>query len=191
MWEYIGIGIGVLVLFILIRALLFNDKSTKNFKVINREVDDTVVKELCELLKYKTISNEDKSLVDFSVFQDFINRLKELYPLVFENCEFKQTEEYAIYLKLKGENSEKPTVLMSHYDVVPVTEGWQHDPFLGEVVDGFVYGRGAVDTKCTLVCAMRALENALKNNYIPKQDLYLCFGSNEEVFGDSQVKIVE
>ena len=35
------------------------------------------------------------------------------------------------------------------------------------------------------------LEVALKNNYTPKNDLYLCFGANEEIYGDSQIKIVE
>ena len=80
---------------------------------------------------------------------------------------------------------------MAHYDVVPVTEGWDHDPFLGEVVDGYLYGRGAIDTKCTMACALSALEKALEKGYVPKNDLYLTFGSNEEIYGDAQVKIVE
>lgn len=191
LYLYIGlIVIGLLVLFIIIRALLFNDNNKKNV-CTNKEIDDTVVKELGILLKYKTISYEDKSLINYDVFQDYINKVKEMYPLVFSKCEFTQTEEYAIKLKLKGKSSDKPTVLMAHYDVVPVTDGWQYDPFLGEVVEDSIYGRGAADTKCTMVCALRALENALKNGYVPNNDLYLCFGSNEEVFGDSQIKIVE
>jgi acetylornithine deacetylase/succinyl-diaminopimelate desuccinylase-like protein len=36
--------------------------------------------------------------------------------------------------------------LVPHFDVVPVDlDGWTHDPFGAELVDGFVYGRGAVD----------------------------------------------
>lgn len=180
----------LLVLVIIVRALLFNDK-TKKVVVTKKEIDDTVVKELGELIKYKTISYEDKSLIDYNVFQDYINKVKEMYPLVFSKCEFTQTKEYAIKLKLKGKSSDKPTVLMAHYDVVPVTDGWKYDPFLGEVVEDSIYGRGAADTKCTMVCALRALENALTKGYVPNNDLYLCFGSNEEVFGDSQVKIVD
>ena len=42
-----------------------------------------------------------------------------------------------------------------------------------------------------MACALGALEEALKVGYVPLNDLYLCFGSNEEVYGDSQVKIVE
>lgn len=189
---YISLGLlALLILVLLIRTFTFNDKTNYNKKTNLEIEDDKIVEKLGALLKIQTISYEDKSNIDFTKFQEFINKLKELYPTVFEKCEFTQTKEYAIKFKLSGLSHEKPTVLMAHYDVVPVTEGWDHDPFLGEVVDGYLYGRGALDTKCTLACALSALEIALKKNYIPKNDLYLCFGSNEEVYGDAQVKIVE
>lgn len=188
---YIGIAIILFVLFLCLRALMFTDKSKKEIKLENHSSDDAIVNELCSLLKSKTISTKDNKETDYLVFQEYIEKVKNMFPLVFEKCEFKQTEDYAIYLKLKGKDSKSPSVLMAHYDVVPVSQGWDYDPFLGEVVDGYVYGRGAIDTKCTMVCALHALEKALKNNYIPNQDLYLCFGSDEEVFGVSQVKIVD
>jgi carboxypeptidase PM20D1 len=195
MWDEILIGLGIalllLIIIILIKTLLFIDKTDYNKIVPFDKKDDDIVYKLGELLKIPTISYEDKNLIDFDVFQRYINRVKELYPTVFKVCEFEQTAEYAIKLKLKGDSSENPTVLMSHFDVVPVTDGWDHDPFLGEVVDGYLYGRGALDTKCTMACALSALEKALENGYTPKNDLYLCFGSNEEVYGDAQVKIVE
>ena len=181
----------ILVIIILIRTFTFKD--TTNYKRETEEIKDKddVVSKLGTLIKIKTVSYEDKSKIDFATFQEYINKVKELYPLVFSKCEFTQTKEYAIKLKLKGKSDKEPTVLMAHYDVVPVTDGWKHDPFLGEVVDGSIYGRGSFDTKCTMVCALSALEVALKNNYVPQNDLYLCFGSNEEVYGDSQIKIVE
>jgi acetylornithine deacetylase/succinyl-diaminopimelate desuccinylase-like protein len=41
-----------------------------------------------------------------------------------------------------------PLLLLSHLDVVPASpEGWTRDPFAGEIVDGWLYGRGAVDMK--------------------------------------------
>ena len=193
-WAILGSVVGIfllLILIVLLRAACFKDKT--NYK-LQKEVDfekDDVVGKLGEMLKYKTITYEDQDMIDFKVFQAYIDRVKELYPLVFSKCEFTQTKEYAIKLKLKGKSDEKPTVLMAHYDVVPVTEGWDHDPFLGEVVDGYLYGRGSIDTKLTMACALSALEVALKDNYIPENDLYLCFGANEEIYGDSQVKIVE
>ena len=192
-WVFISLGafFVLLVLICLIRALTFYDKTNYNRQVEEIKETDDVVDKLAQMLKVKTISYENKEEIDFSKFQEYIDLTKKLYPLVFEKCEFEQTKEYAIKLKLKGKSSEKPTVLMAHYDVVPVTKGWDHDPFLGEVVDGYLYGRGAIDTKCTMACALSALEVALKDNYIPENDLYLCFGANEEIYGDSQVKIIE
>ena len=187
----LGAALLLLILIILIRTLMFSNK-IKDIKKDPLEIEqDDIVYKLGELIKIKTVSHEDKDLIDFNVFQQYIDKVKELYPLVFKACEFTQTNEYAIKLKLKGKSSDKPTVLMAHFDVVPVTEGWDLDPFLGEVVDGYLYGRGTLDTKNTMACALSALEKALENNYIPKNDLYLCFGSNEEIYGDAQVKIVE
>ena len=192
-WVFIGLGAALLLLILIcvIKALTFNDKTNYHREVEEIKESDDVVNKLGQMLKIDTVSHENIEETDFSKFQQYIELTKKLYPLVFEKCEFEQTKEYAIKLKLKGKSSENPTVLMAHYDVVPVTEGWNHDPFLGEVVDGFLYGRGAIDTKCTMACALSALEIALKENYIPNNDLYLCFGANEEIYGDSQVKIVE
>ena len=195
MWDEILIGLGiaivVLIAIILIRALLFVDKNDYNKKVPFDVADDNIVYKLGEMLKVPTISYEDSSLIDYDVFHKYIELVQKLYPKVFEKCEYELTKELVIKLKLKGESSERPTVLMSHYDVVPVTEGWDHDPFLGEVVDGYLYGRGALDTKCTMACALSALEKALEKGYTPKNDLYLCFGGNEEVYGDGQWEMAQ
>ena len=190
-WPSIGGVLLIFLLIILIRTLTFKDKTVYNKETDFKFEDDDIVKKLGELVKIPTVSNEDKGKINFIEFQRLIYKCKELYPNVFNKCEFTQTKEYAIKLKLKGESSDSPTVLMAHYDVVPVTDGWDHDPFLGEVVGDSLYGRGAFDTKCTMACALSALEKALETNYVPKNDLYLCFGANEEVYGDSQIKIVE
>lgn len=186
-------GLIVLIILIcLIKALCFIDKT--NYKQEGKPLDiekDDVVYKLGEMIKIPTISHEDETLNDYSVYQKYINRVKELYPLVFSKCEFTETEDYVIKLKLKGESSLRPTVLMAHYDVVPVTEGWEHDPFLGEVVDGYLYGRGTLDTKNTMACALSALEKALEKGYVPKNDLYLTFGSNEETCGNAQYNMVQ
>src|SRR5437763_4407534 len=50
--------------------------------------------------------------------------------------------------RLKGDGSTPPLLLMSHTDVVAVEpEKWTHDPFSGDIADGFIYGRGALDMK--------------------------------------------
>src|SRR5258708_6270412 len=50
--------------------------------------------------------------------------------------------------RLRGDGSKKPVLLAAHADVVGVErEKWSVDPFAGEVKDGYVYGRGAIDFK--------------------------------------------
>jgi acetylornithine deacetylase/succinyl-diaminopimelate desuccinylase-like protein len=53
-----------------------------------------------------------------------------------------------IVARLKGDGRAAPLLLMVHLDVVPAeSDAWTHSPFGGEIVDGFLYGRGALDTK--------------------------------------------
>ena len=80
MWyEYVLYSLLVffvlIILIILIRTLTFKDKTNLK-QAVEKEVDDTVVNELCTLLKFKTVSHIDSALTDFSVFQDYINKVK-------------------------------------------------------------------------------------------------------------------
>ncbi|MGA7731008.1 MAG: M20/M25/M40 family metallo-hydrolase [Chloroflexia bacterium] len=65
-------------------------------------------------------------------------------------CEVVESEPGRANLRavLKGDGSERPLLLMSHTDVVPVEpEYWSKPPFSGEIANGYVWGRGAVDMK--------------------------------------------
>lgn len=54
----------------------------------------------------------------------------------------------SLYARLAGKGSKRPLILLSHVDVVPVErEHWTVDPFGGEIHQGYIYGRGAVDMK--------------------------------------------
>ncbi len=55
----------------------------------------------------------------------------------------------SVHVRLRGDGTGgEPLLLLSHLDVVPAPpERWSHDPFAGDLVDGYVYGRGAVDMK--------------------------------------------
>lgn len=81
----------------------------------------------------------------------------------------------------------KPLLLMAHQDVVPVnigTEGdWEGAPFGGEIIDGFIYGRGAIDDKASMVALMEAAEALAASGFQPRRTLYFMFGHDEEVSG--------
>ena len=90
----------------------------------------------------------------------------------------------------KGKSSAKPVVLMSHQDVVPADGVWEHEPFSGDISDGKVWGRGAADTKCTVMAFFQAVEELLEAGYTPEQDVYLASSCTEECGGDGAPKIV-
>jgi acetylornithine deacetylase/succinyl-diaminopimelate desuccinylase-like protein len=65
-------------------------------------------------------------------------------PIVLESAPGRGN----IVARLKGDGRAAPLLLMVHLDVVPVEmDKWQHPPFDGKIVDGYLWGRGALDTK--------------------------------------------
>ncbi len=85
-----------------------------------------------------------------------------------------------------GEGAEMVAVL-GHLDVVPAGDGWTCDPFVGEIRDGKIWGRGTTDDKGPTVAALFALA-ALRNSGLPlKRRIRLLFGTNEET-GSADVK---
>jgi succinyl-diaminopimelate desuccinylase len=63
-----------------------------------------------------------------------------------------------------------------HTDVVPVGEGWRHDPFAAEIADGVLYGRGAADMKSSIAAFVAAVAKAGK----PKGSISLLITGDEE-----------
>ena len=78
-----------------------------------------------------------------------------------------------------GEGEEMVAVL-GHLDVVPAGDGWSHDPFGGELLDGKIWGRGTTDDKGPVIAAMYALA-ALRDSGLPiRRRVRILFGCNEE-----------
>ena len=70
--------------------------------------------------------------------------------------------------------------MLAHLDVVPLGDGWTHDPLGGEIENGKLYGRGATDDKGPALCALYAMR-AVKEAGIPLKDgVRLILGCDEE-----------
>ncbi len=123
-------------------------------------------------------------------FERFHALLAELFPLVHEKLERTVIDGNLLYY-WKGKSSEKPILLMSHQDVVPAEGEWLHEPFSGDIADGKVWGRGASDTKCSVMAFFEAVEELLREGYTPECDVYLASSCTEEWAGDGAPKIVE
>ncbi|HNR96230.1 MAG TPA: M20/M25/M40 family metallo-hydrolase [Anaerolineae bacterium] len=91
----------------------------------------------------------------------------------------------SVIARLKGDGSLRPLLLLSHLDVVPAdpTE-WDQPPFAANVVDGYMFGRGTVDTK-NLTAVELALMVTLQREGVPlKRDLILAATADEEAGGE-------
>ena len=70
--------------------------------------------------------------------------------------------------------------MLAHLDVVPLGDGWTHDPLGGEIADGRIYGRGTTDDKGPALCALYAMR-AVKEAGLPLKDgVRLILGCDEE-----------
>ncbi|MFN4144391.1 MAG: M20 family peptidase, partial [Runella sp.] len=148
----------------------------------------SVVGRLAEALRFRTVSYEDASLTDSTQFQKFIEFVARAYPLVHSRLVLEKINSYGLLYEWRGTNSSlKPALLMGHYDVVPVVQGtekmWKYPPFGGQIADGFLYGRGTLDDKVTVIGLLEAIEYLLRKNYQPERTFYLAFGQDEEVSG--------
>lgn len=152
---------------------------------------DRYVNNLSKAIQIPTIANRDESIVDWSVFDEFHKFLETSYPLIHQKLEKKMISTRSLIYHWKSEHPEKePVCLLSHQDVVPVTPGteadWKYPAFSGEVAEGFIWGRGALDMKNHLIGIMEAVETLLEEGYVPERDVYLCFGHNEEVMAEGE-----
>lgn len=77
----------------------------------------------------------------------------------------------------------EPVTIYAHMDVVPIEEGWQHDPFGGEYEDGNIYGRGTADMKGAIVSVLLAVETMDALGIEPNYDLNVVLCTDEEIGG--------
>lgn len=191
--EYVVLVICVcFILVIIIRTITFRPYQVE--KMGNETIpldEEKIVCDMADMIKCKTVSYRDEKLVEWGEFEKFVRLLEERFPNIYQACEFRKIGKTGLLYYLKGKQSDKPSVCMAHYDVVPVEEEmWTKSAFDGIVEGGFVWGRGTLDTKGTLCGVMEALEMLLQDGYVPEQDLYLSFSGEEEIDGDSCADIV-
>lgn len=105
-----------------------------------------------------------------------------LAPQLFESAPRRAS----VVARVPGRNPEKPAlVLHGHLDVVPADpRNWSVDPFAGEVRDGMLWGRGAVDMKDMDAMMLTALGDILRSGRQPERELVVAFFADEEAGGD-------
>ncbi len=150
---------------------------------------DSAAQRLAQAVRYRTISNEADSASDEAAFRALHEFVEGNYPRVHESLERETVADISLLYTWQGSDpSLKPILLSAHMDVVPVepgTEGdWTYPPFAGTLADGFVWGRGTLDMKVSMMGILEAVEYLLAQNVRPKRTIYLAFGHDEEIGGN-------
>lgn len=114
--------------------------------------------------------------------------LRARYPTIFAKMTMEKVLTHAMLMTWAGTDASlPPVILMAHQDVVPVNPGtdadWTHGPFGGVVADGYIWGRGAMDDKGSLIAILEAGEALAKSGWSPKRTIIFAFGHDEEVSG--------
>ena len=195
MWIYVLLAVLALLLLtvavVLIRTLSFKPKPESELSTEEVFPDtDRAVESLAEMIRCRTVSDRNSQNEDNREFLRFEEYLRSRYPRVHEKLTLERISDRALLYKWSGKTDLAPTVLMSHYDVVSVEEsGWTKPPFGGVVEDGYLFGRGTLDTKGSLMGILEAAESLLGEGFVPESDVYFAFGGNEEINGDGAASI--
>ena len=102
-------------------------------------------------------------------------------PVVLES----HPKRTSLVARISGADPGRPPLLIhGHLDVVPANAGdWRRDPFGGEIADGCVWGRGAVDMKDMDAMMLAVMRQRLREGRMPKRDVVLVFTADEEAGG--------
>ena len=189
LWIVLGM-IGLILMLLLsavVRTLLIPNKKSTYQPDPDPERAMAYAEKLSAMIRCETVSVP--GVDQREKFLAFHQELERLYPQVHAKLEKTELDGNLLYY-WKGERSDRPLVLMSHQDVVPAEGKWEHEPFSGDIADGKVWGRGASDTKCSVMAFFQAAEELLAAGYVPPQDVYLSSSCNEEIDGDGCPTIV-
>ena len=104
-----------------------------------------------------------------------------LEPQVFES----ERNRTSVVTRMEGEDPRRPALLIhGHLDVVPAEpKEWTYDPFAGEIADGMLWGRGAVDMLDMDAMTLAVVRDRLRTGRKPARDVVLAFVADEEAGG--------
>jgi len=150
--------------------------------------DDAAAQRFSRAIRHRTISPVDSaSQPEFERFHAF---LTESFPVLHKRLARETVNQHSLLYTWQGREPKlKPILLMAHMDVVPIDSAsensWTHAPFSGKIEDGYIWGRGTMDDKASVLGILEAVEYLLSEGFQPQRTIYLAFGHDEEIGGNN------
>lgn len=161
-----------------------------NRKNVSPEKCNEYSKILSEMINCKTVFSENgENNIEFEKFYSVIDKN---FPNLREKAKKLTFGSGCFFYFIEGKNPEKNILLMSHHDVVDSGEGWETEPFSATEKDGFLFGRGTIDTKTPLFAELMAVDELLSEGFdFEGMNLWIGSSNNEECSGDGMVLAAE
>lgn len=142
-----------------------------------------VVTVTADLIRIDTSNygSSEETVGEIEAAEYVAGRLREvgLEPELFHTTSGRRA---GVTVRIPGLDPTAPALLLhGHLDVVPaIAADWTHDPFGGEVSDGFVWGRGAVDMKDMDAMIIAVIRSWARHRVAPRRDIVVLFLPDEE-----------
>jgi carboxypeptidase PM20D1 len=171
-------------------ALKRLSEDSPKFMNLSSSLKLVMAERLGRAIQIRTISINETTL-NTTALAEMHSLLTSTFDRVFKSdfITVQRVNTYSLLLRIEGTIATRnPYMLCGHLDVVPEGNGnWSHPPFLGEIIneDGedFVFGRGTIDDKQSVMGILEALDYMVKEGTQPNRTFYVAFGHDEEVSG--------
>ena len=149
---------------------------------------DAAAVRLAGALRLKTVAASEGRPAEDAAFAALHDYLRQHFPRVHAELKREPQGPHSVLYTWPGTDASlRPVVLLGHLDVVPVEPGteatWTRPPYSGDIADGYVWGRGALDDKGSVLAILEAVEGLLAAGHTPRRTVLLAFGGDEEVGG--------
>jgi carboxypeptidase PM20D1 len=155
---------------------------------VHIEVAGGSIERLAGAVRLATISQPGTRGSDATAFEALRRHLETSYPKVHATLARQIVGEHGLVFTWNAKAATQSAILLAaHMDVVPIEPGteaqWHHGPFSGDVSAGFVWGRGTLDDKVSLMAILEATEALIGQGFQPRTTVILAFGDDEETGG--------
>jgi carboxypeptidase PM20D1 len=185
----LAIAIVALLAVLIGRTLMLQSKQIAATPAPQLQIDSqAALARFTRALQFRTVSSEPATFERDA----FVAWLAQSYPRVHAAMKLERAGNALLYTWPGTDPSLPPLLLMGHYDTVPVEAAakWTHDPFRGTIADGFIWGRGTLDDKLTVISLFEAAETLLAANHRPRRSILFAFGGDEEIGGANGAAVV-
>lgn len=191
------LGFIIIAIFAIVLVKTITNKPVNSQLQVQLEaLPQNAIAHMSAAIQLRTETPNDEYQFDTVTFMKYRKFIETSYPLIHKNLPRTIVDSFNYIYEWKGtDTSILPMVLMAHYDVVPVEASaiklWHAKPYGGEVKDNYIWGRGVLDDKSSMISILEAAEAQLAKGFKPKQTILLCFGADEESSGRGATAVVK